>query len=232
MSSAVPELAPAGETRDHRVHVGGSSTDSAASPAASLSHAGIPRGLNKLDAMAQAAKDVSKVFKMGRQYRFSVFNHATQRWEESPAIGDKEQAEALKSAEQQTARAKEELKAAAPRLQKVRSLDQKLADQKKVVSEGDQGCKKDAAKIDADKKARLEEQEKRSKAHETLDLVDGYLKEHAQDEWLISGLAGVEEQLSGLLSRQKEIQQKKHSKSLKKLIFVSWFPPCMVKFSK
>jgi exonuclease SbcC len=120
----------------------------------------------------------------------------------------KEQAEALTSAEQQTARAKEELKAAAPTLQKVRSLDQKLADQKKAVSEGDEGCKKDAAKIDADKKARLEEQEKRSKAHEARDLVDGYLKEHAQVEWLIGGLAGVEEQLSGLLSKQNEVVQK------------------------
>lgn len=120
----------------------------------------------------------------------------------------KEQAEALTSAEEQTARAKEELKAAAPTLQKIRSLDQKLADQKKAISEGDEGCKKDAAKIDADRKNRIEEQEKRSKAHETLDLVDGYIKEHAQDEWLISGLAGVEEQFSGLLFKQKEIVQK------------------------
>ena len=120
----------------------------------------------------------------------------------------REQAEALKSAEQQTARAKEELKATAPILQKVRSLDQKLADQKKAVSEGEESYQKDTAKIDVDKQARLKEQEKRSKAHETLELVDGYLKEHAQDEWLISGLAGVEEQLGGLLSRQKEIVQK------------------------
>jgi exonuclease SbcC len=118
------------------------------------------------------------------------------------------QAESLKSAELQTARVKEELKAAAPALQKVRSLDQKLADQKKAVTEGEEGCKKNAAKIDADKQARLKVQEKRSKAYETLELVDGYLKEHAQDEWLISGLAGVEEQLNGLLSRQKEIHQK------------------------
>ena len=118
------------------------------------------------------------------------------------------QAEVLKSAEQQTARAKEELKSATPTLQKVRSLDQKLADQKKAVSEGYEGCKKEAAKIDADKKARLEEQEKRSKAHETLELVGGYLKEHSQDEWLIGGLAGVEEQLSGLLFKRKEILQK------------------------
>ena len=90
------ELAPAGETRDHRIHVGESTAASAASPAPALSHAGIPRGLNKMDAMAQAAKDVSKVFKMGRQYRFSVYNHATESWEESPAIADKEQAEALR----------------------------------------------------------------------------------------------------------------------------------------
>lgn len=118
-------------------------------------------------------------------------------------------AEALKSAEQQTARAKEDLKAAAPTLQKVRSLDQKLADQKKAVSESDEGCNKDAAKIDAEKKALLEEQEKRSNAIENLKLVDGYIKKHGQDEWLISGLAGVEEQLSDLLSRHNEILQKK-----------------------
>ncbi len=120
----------------------------------------------------------------------------------------KEQAESLKSAEQQTARVKEELKATAPTLQKVRSLDQKIADQIKAISEGDDVCKKDEAKIDADKKARLEEQDKHSKAHETLDLVVGYLKEHAQDEWLISNLTGVEEQFEGLLSKQKDICQK------------------------
>ncbi len=120
----------------------------------------------------------------------------------------REQAEALKSAEQQTAWAKEELKSAAPTLQKVRFLDQKLADLKKAVSEGDEGCKKDAAKIDAAKKALIEEHKKRSKALKTLELVGGYLRENAQDEWLISGLAGVEEQFGGLLSKQKEIAQK------------------------
>jgi exonuclease SbcC len=119
----------------------------------------------------------------------------------------KEQAESLKLTELQTVRVKEELKATAPTVQKVRSLDQTLADQKKSVTEGEEGCKKDAAKIDADKQAKLKEQEKRSSAQETLELVDGYLKEHGQDEWLISGLAGVEEQLNSLLSRQKDIAE-------------------------
>ena len=120
----------------------------------------------------------------------------------------KEQDESLKSAEQQTVKAKEEQKAAAPLIQKVRSLDQTLADQKKAVSEGEESCQKDAAKIDADKQARLKEQEKRTDAENNLKLSVGYLKGHGQDEWLIRGLAGVEEQLNGLLSKQKEIVQK------------------------
>ena len=91
------ELNPAGETRDHHILL---SDDAATTPrdnaSPSMAHAGIPKGLNKMEAMAQAGKDISKVFKMGRQYRFSVFNHATQTWEESPAISDKEQAEAMR----------------------------------------------------------------------------------------------------------------------------------------
>lgn len=93
------ELKPAGETRDHQIHLaqataGPSGGAHAAAP--SIAHAGIPKGLSKMQAMAQAAKDVSKVFRMGRQYRFSVYNHATGKWEESPAIADKAQAEAMR----------------------------------------------------------------------------------------------------------------------------------------
>jgi len=131
----------------------------------------------------------------------------------------KEQAESLKSSEQKTTKTKEELKAAAPLIQKVRSLDHKLADQKKTVSESEASCKKDEAKIDADKQARLKEQEKCTDADKYLEIADGYLKEHARDEWLISGLAGVEEQLGSLLSRQKEITKKEvdHNKADKAL---------------
>ena len=90
------ELNPAGETRDHIIRTGDAGADLAAAAQAPIAHAGIPTGLSKMEAMAQASKDVSQVFKMGRQYRFSVYNHATQSWEESPAIGDREQAEAMR----------------------------------------------------------------------------------------------------------------------------------------
>lgn len=47
-------------------------------------------------AYAQAEKEVSKVFKAGRQYRFSVYNNEKEKWEESPAIGSEQQAEAMR----------------------------------------------------------------------------------------------------------------------------------------
>ena len=91
------ELNPAGETRDHKINVLTPEVSAAAgTEQPTIAHAGVPQGLNKMEAMAQAAKDVSKVFRMGRQYRFSVYNHATHSWEESPAIADREQAEAMR----------------------------------------------------------------------------------------------------------------------------------------
>ncbi|SES86903.1 exonuclease SbcC [Nitrosospira multiformis] len=128
------------------------------------------------------------------------------------ASSAKEQAESLKSAEQQSTRAKAELEAALPLIRKVRSLDQTLADQKKAISKDEDSCRKEAIKIDADKQAKLKEQVKRADAEKNLKVAEDYLKEHAPDEWLISGLAGVEEQLGNLLSRQKEIAQKEADK--------------------
>ena len=118
------------------------------------------------------------------------------------------QAETLKAAEQLTLKAKEELKTAAPLIQKIRSLDQKIAEQAKAVSEGTETCTKEAEKIEADNQARVKEQEKRTAALKTLEAAELYLKENARDEWLISGLAGIEEQFGNLLTRQQEITQK------------------------
>lgn len=118
------------------------------------------------------------------------------------------QAEALKAAEQLTLKSKEELKAAAPLIQKIRSLDQKIAEHAKAVSEGTDTCTKEAEKIEADNQARVKEQEKRTAAVKTLEAAELYLKENARDEWLISGLAGIEEQFGNLLTRQQEITQK------------------------
>lgn len=128
------------------------------------------------------------------------------------ASSAKEQAESLKLAEQQSTRAKAELEAALPLIRKVRSLDQTLAEQKKAISKDEDSCRKDRIQIDADREVKLKEQVKRADAEKNLKVAEDYLKENARNEWLISGLAGVEEQLENLLSRQKEIAKKEVDK--------------------
>ncbi len=52
--------------------------------------------MDKISAMQQAAKEVSRVFKAGKQYKFSMYNPQVDQWEESPAIADKEEADKLR----------------------------------------------------------------------------------------------------------------------------------------
>ena len=118
------------------------------------------------------------------------------------------QAEALKAAEQLTLKSKEELRTAAPLIQKIRTLDQKTVEQTKAVSEGADACRKEAEKIETDKQVRVNELGKRTAAEKMLEAVEQYIRENARDEWLISGLAGVEEQFGNLVAKQQEITQK------------------------
>lgn len=53
-------------------------------------------GLGKLKAMEQAGKDVTKVFKVGRGWRFSVFDHASGTWQDSPLAPTEEDASRLR----------------------------------------------------------------------------------------------------------------------------------------
>jgi hypothetical protein len=55
-----------------------------------------PLGMNKLQAMEQAGTDVTKVFKVGKGYRFSVYDHGTGQWQDSPLIARESDAERLR----------------------------------------------------------------------------------------------------------------------------------------
>lgn len=118
------------------------------------------------------------------------------------------QAEALQSAEQLTRNSKKNLTEAAPLIQKTRLLDQKIAEQKKAVAEGTAACTKEATKIKAGKQSQSKEQKKLATAEQTMQAAERYLRDNARDEWLISGLTGIEAQLANLLTLQQEIRQK------------------------
>jgi len=68
-----------------------------ASPSTPAPSPAAPRsGMSKLEAMEQAGNDVTKVFKVGKGYRFSVFDHATGQWQDSPLIATEQEAERLR----------------------------------------------------------------------------------------------------------------------------------------
>jgi hypothetical protein len=71
-----------------------------ADPAEELAPASQPSapgaGLTKLQAMEQAGQDVSKVFRVGKGFRFSVFDHGHQQWQDSPLCPTEEEASRLR----------------------------------------------------------------------------------------------------------------------------------------
>ena len=52
--------------------------------------------LSKIDALAQANKDVGKVYKVGRSWRFAIYDASADEWIESPLMDNKEHAEELR----------------------------------------------------------------------------------------------------------------------------------------
>ncbi len=60
--------------------------------AATATPAAVPPS-SRLEALERAGREVTKVFKVGRQFRFAVLNPVSGLWEDSPAIPDEADAE-------------------------------------------------------------------------------------------------------------------------------------------
>lgn len=67
----------------------------AEAPAAASTRPGAV-GPSKLEAMEQAGRDVTQVFKVGRGYRFSVFDHVEGAWRDSPLASTEQEASRLR----------------------------------------------------------------------------------------------------------------------------------------
>lgn len=53
-------------------------------------------GMNKIEAMKQAGKEVTAAYKVGKSYRHAVLNRASGQWVESPAMDDEQVAQDLR----------------------------------------------------------------------------------------------------------------------------------------
>ncbi len=71
--------------------------DSDAVSAAATGAASAPAaGMSKMEAMTQAGNDVTKVFRVGKGWRFSVFDHASGTWQDGPLLATEQEAERLR----------------------------------------------------------------------------------------------------------------------------------------
>lgn len=88
-----PDLA--GEIQDTRFEMRQSPAPSMTAPPPSTEAPGTG-GMSKMEAMARAGKEVSKVFRVGKQWRFSIYNPGSGQWEDSPLAAQQSEAEALR----------------------------------------------------------------------------------------------------------------------------------------
>ncbi len=73
-------------------------TQAAGQAGASFQPTPAPLGLDKFQAMEQAGNDVTQVFKVGKGYRFSVYDHASGQWLDGPLVAQETDAERLRQA--------------------------------------------------------------------------------------------------------------------------------------
>ena len=66
--------------------------DKPAVPAPAAGASATTRRLGKLEAMEQAGKDVTKVYQVGKSYRFAVRDSATGEWRESAPLDSEQEA--------------------------------------------------------------------------------------------------------------------------------------------
>lgn len=111
----------------------------------------------------------------------------------------------LDKAVQHCENSRRQLQETAPVLEQVRSLDQRLQEQRRLIAAEQQGCKADQAALEQLHGQRTHLQAQLDQAGQALQGVQQYLLQHARDQWLVGGLAGVREQLDGLLERQQEL---------------------------
>ncbi len=96
------ELDIQGEIQNNTFRVRDAPAAAAESATAAMAQAatvaGAPQGLNRMQAMAQAGHDVTKVFKVGKAWRFSVYDHTSGSWQDSPLFATEPEAERLRQA--------------------------------------------------------------------------------------------------------------------------------------
>ncbi|TLS66194.1 chromosome segregation protein SMC [Mariprofundus erugo] len=117
-------------------------------------------------------------------------------------------AEILAEAEQWLATARNQRDEAMPLLKQVRALDLQIAASEKGVINIRQQIEVASRVIAADQQSYDHKQQQRAHALSRLNEISQFLNEHAADEWLVEGMAGIEAQVDRLSPLQDEVARK------------------------
>ncbi|MBA4368092.1 MAG: chromosome segregation protein SMC [Desulfobacterium sp.] len=115
----------------------------------------------------------------------------------------------LKNAESAMAQVKEKQKSEAPLIRSIRALDLQISEKNKTIKAGESDCKKDDQQIAKNKEKRDRAVEKQKIAMKEMEQIQVYLSANAQDEHLVTQLAGITEQVTHLESASQEVLEKK-----------------------
>lgn len=113
-------------------------------------------------------------------------------------------AQALASAETQTAGAQESLRKAGPLLTQVRALDTQLRDRDAAVQRAETASLSAREQLANLEELKSQEAARCESVEANIAKADQYLSEHQVDESLVSRLSGIEEQLRALEKQQAE----------------------------
>lgn len=122
-------------------------------------------------------------------------------------LSAKQEAELLQEAERFTSQKKQAKEQAGELIKNVRLLDQIIIEGNKSISAKAKSCKETSKNLQETQIILAQEVLKEAENRHKLEGVNNYLLEHQADEWLISNLAGIEEQLNNLATKKQEIEQ-------------------------
>ncbi|EXJ10250.1 SbcC/MukB-like Walker B domain-containing protein [Nitrincola nitratireducens] len=105
--------------------------------------------------------------------------------------------------EQKLVRHKTTLNEEWPLIQRIRQIDQQINASNQQIQELDLQYKSVLSKVDEGQQASKQQQTLLDTAKHQLEAVHQYREKHAADEWLVSGLTGIEQQLNGLLAQHE-----------------------------
>lgn len=98
------------------------------------------------------------------------------------------------------------LAAAAPVLREVRVLDLQLQQGRQSLADSGQNLDKANSELAQTKSSQLQYQQQLQQGEQQAVELEEYFRQHAADEWLVSGLAGIEQQLQQLQHHHQRLQ--------------------------